>query len=69
LFFLTSEDRKTEHILSWEVLPVEGEGEGERVWDGKCVCKYCVPIYVNGKRYLLKVFQEWGRGEGEWWRG
>jgi hypothetical protein len=62
LFFLTSEDRKTEHILSWEVLPVEGEGEGERVWDGKCVCKYCVPIYVNGK--MISVESIPGMGEG-----
>jgi hypothetical protein len=35
-----------------------GNGEGRRIW-----CKYCVHMYVNGKWYLFKLFQEWEKEE------
>jgi hypothetical protein len=43
----------------------QGKGVGRLIW-----CKYCVHMYVNEKLYLLKLFQEYRRGDkGEWWRG
>jgi hypothetical protein len=70
LSFAKSENRRAEQILPWEV-GGDPSGKGKEVGKG---CKrmqiLCTHECKGKKRYLFKLFQEWGRRDkGEWWKG
>jgi hypothetical protein len=72
-FFFIQNQRIVEWNRSYlkKLLPMGQGGGWEMVKDGEYGANI-VYIYINGKKkYVLKLFQEWGGGwyDGKWWRG
>jgi hypothetical protein len=58
---MKSENRRTEQVLGWG-FGTGGRGEWQSKGQEDEYGKQCIHIYVNEKWYLLKLFQESGRG-------